>query len=88
MVGTEEDRMSSGRDLDLGRPDGPAGANSVVCFIHLQLHMYFTILYGYCEYTYIYIYIYVYIIIHICIYIHILHVSNMYIYIYIYIYYR
>ena len=26
MVGPEEDRMSSGRDLDLGRPDGPAGA--------------------------------------------------------------
>ena len=26
MVGPEEDRMSSGRDFDLGRPDGPAGA--------------------------------------------------------------
>jgi hypothetical protein len=26
VVGPEEDRMPSGRDLDLGRPDVPAGA--------------------------------------------------------------
>ena len=32
MVGTEEDRMSSGRDFDLGRPDGPAGATNRVFY--------------------------------------------------------
>ena len=54
MVGPEEDRMSSGRDLDLGRPDGPAGAGLDV--IHGWKMAYF-FLQSYCIQLYKKIYV-------------------------------
>ena len=44
MVGPEEDRMSSGRDLDLGRPDGPAGAGLDVIHGWKMAYFFFAII--------------------------------------------
>jgi hypothetical protein len=46
VVGPEEDRMPSGRDLDLGRPDVPAGAGLDVIHGRKMAYFFAIILYS------------------------------------------